>query len=82
MCCSFYSKILREMEGVAVRYWSNYHKGMVEHVVDIKFAEDRSAKGLMDIVKTTLANEHDISMTDGLVSNTFDGASVMSGGKG
>ena len=54
------------MEGAALRYWSSYHKAMVEHVVDMKFAEDRSAKGLMEIAKT-LANEHNIYMEDGLV---------------
>ena len=70
------------MEGFALRYWSNYHKAMVEHVVDIKYAEDRSAKGLMKIAKTTLADEHNIYMEDGLVSCTFNGANVMSGRKG
>ena len=70
------------MEGIALRYWNKNYGGIVEHVVDIKLAEDRSAKGLLDIVKTTLADEHGISLTDGIVSNTFDGASVMSGEKG
>ena len=70
------------MEGVALRYWSNYHKAMVVRVVDVKSAEDKSAKGLMEIAKTTLANEHNICMEDGLLSSTFDGANVMSGEKG
>ncbi|CAB4042633.1 Hypothetical predicted protein [Paramuricea clavata] len=70
-----------EMEGVALRYWNNSKGGIVEHVVDVKLAEDRSAKGLVDITTTTLKDEREISM-DGLVSNTFDGASVMSGTKG
>ncbi|CAB4019496.1 Hypothetical predicted protein, partial [Paramuricea clavata] len=69
------------MEGVALRYWNNSKGGIVEHVVDVKLAEDRSAKGLVDIATTTLEDEGEISM-DGLVSNTFDGASVMSGTKG
>lgn len=72
----------REMEGIALRYWNNCSGGMVEHVLDVKFTDDRTAKGLMDIAKTTLADEHGISLIDGLVSNTFDGASVMSGAKG
>ncbi|XP_028417407.1 zinc finger MYM-type protein 1-like [Dendronephthya gigantea] len=70
-----------EMEGVALRYWNKSKGGIVEHVVDVKLAEDRSAKGLLDIATTTLEDKHGISM-DGLVSNTFDGASVMSGTKG
>lgn len=70
-----------EMEGVALRYWNNSKAGIVEHVLDVKLAEDRSAKGLADIARTTLEDDHGISM-DGLVSNTFDGASVMSGKKG
>ena len=70
------------MEGFALRYWYNNSKaGIVEHVVDVKLAEDRSGKGLVDIATTTLEDEREISM-DGLVSNTFDGASVMSGTKG
>ena len=55
------------MEGVALRYWSNYHKAMVEHLVDIKHGKDRSAKGLI----------HNICMKDGLVSCTIDGACVV-----
>ena len=44
-------------------------------------ADDRSAKGLLEIIKKTLGS-YGISLHDGLVSNTFDGASVMSGAKG
>ena len=51
-------------------------------MIDFKLAEDRSAKGLLGIALSTLVVEHDISFTDGVVSNTFDGASVMSGEKG
>ena len=49
---------------------------IVEHALDVKLAEDRTAKGLMSLTKTALGDEHEISM-DGLVSNTFDDASVM-----
>jgi hypothetical protein len=76
-----FMKYFSEMEGIALTYWNSHIGGIVEHVVDVKFTEDRTAKGLMGIAKTTLENEHGISM-DGLVSNTFDGASVMSGEKG
>ena len=69
------------MEGIALRYWHSGKGCIVEHVFDVKLAEDRTAKGLMSLAKTTLEDEHEISM-DGLVSNTFDGASVMSGEKG
>ncbi|CAB4036306.1 Zinc finger MYM-type 1 [Paramuricea clavata] len=46
-----------EIEGVALRYWNNSKGGIVEHVVDVKLAEDRSAKGLVDIATTTLEDE-------------------------
>ena len=71
------------MEGIALRYWNDSCKGggIVEHLIDFKLAEDRSAKGLLGIALSTLVDEHDISFTDGVVSNTFDGASVMSGEK-
>ncbi|CAB3988081.1 Hypothetical predicted protein [Paramuricea clavata] len=49
-----------EMEGVALRYWNNSKGGIVEHVVDVKLAEDRSAKGLVDIATTTLEDEGEI----------------------
>ena len=55
---------------------------MVEHVIHLKLAEDRSAKGLLDIAVSIHVDEHDISLTHGIVSNTFDEANVMSGEKG
>ena len=70
-------KSLRELEGISLRYWNKCKGGVVEHVVDVKLSEDRSAKGLMNIVETTLADDQGISLADRLVSNTFDGASVM-----
>lgn len=72
----------REMEGIALRYWNDSCGGVVEHIIDYKMAEDRSAKGLLSLALLTLVDEHDISLKDGIVSNTFDGASVMSGQKG
>ncbi len=59
-----------------------YRRSITEHVIDFKLAEDKSAKGLLDTALSTLVDEHDISFTDGVVSNTFDGASVMCGEKG
>ena len=38
-------------------------------------------QGLLEIIEKTLGS-YGISLNDGLVSNTFDGASVMSGAKG
>ena len=69
------------MEGIALRYWSTDKGGIVEHVLHIEEADDRSAKGLLEIIKKTLGS-YGISLHDGLVSNTFDGASVMPGAKG
>ena len=42
---------LREMEGIALRYWNDSCEGggIVEHVIDFKLAEDRSAKNILDI---------------------------------
>ena len=70
--------------GIALRYWNDSCKGgrIVVHLIDFKQAEDRSAKGLLGISLSTPVDEHDISFTDGVVSNSFDGASVMSGEKG
>ena len=70
----FLLKSLRELEGISLRYWNKCKGGVVEHVVDVKLTEDMSVKSLMNIAETTLAG--------GLMSNTFDGTSVMSGEKG
>ena len=74
----------REMEGIELRYRNDSCAGggIVKHVLDFKLADNRSAKGLLDVALSTLVDEHDISFKDGTVSNTFDGASVMSGEKG
>ena len=52
------------MEGIALRYWNDSCKGggIVEHLIDFKLAEDRSAKGLLGIALSTLVDEHDISI--------------------
>ena len=50
------------MEGIALRYWHSGNVCIVEHVHDVKLAEDRTAKGLMSLAKTTLEDEHEISM--------------------
>ena len=68
----------REMEAIALRYF--YNDKIEERVIDFVAVDDRSAKGLMDAVQEVL-NTWKISW-DGIVSNTFDGAYVMSGHKG
>ena len=35
------------MEGIALRYWHS----IMEHVHDVKLAEDKTAKGLMSLAK-------------------------------
>ena len=42
-----------EVEGIALRYWHSGKGCIVEHVLDVKLAEDRTAKGLMSLAKTT-----------------------------
>ena len=61
-----------------MRYISS--SGVEEHALTFFHASDRSARGIFNAVKRVL-DQHGISF-DGLVSNTFDGASVMSGFKG
>ena len=54
---------------------------VAEHVIDIKDGtDDKSAQGLLKLLKSTL-DEADLS-TDGVVSQTYNGASVMSGCSG
>ncbi|CAB4010742.1 Zinc finger MYM-type 1 [Paramuricea clavata] len=66
----------KEIQGLVCRYLSN--KGKVEeHCLNVKGIDDRSAKGIFNFITETLA-EFEISV-DGLVSQSFDGASVMSG---
>ena len=49
-------------------------------MISVEKAADRSAKGLLDILLTTL-KKRKISL-DGLVSDCLDGASVNSGWRG
>ena len=49
-------------------------------MIDFVAVEDRSAKGMMDAVQEVLNTWK--NSWDGIVSNIFDGASVMSGHKG
>ena len=66
----------KEIQGLVCRYMSS--SGQIEeHCLDIQGIEDRSAKGIFEFIKNTL-QDFDISI-DGLVSQSFDGASVMSG---
>ena len=50
---------------------------MKEHCIDLKGIEDRSAKGILTFVESTL-KKFQISL-GGIVSQLYDGASVMSG---
>lgn len=51
-------------------------------MINFKLTNDRRAKGLLDVAVSTLVDEHGVSLAEGIVSNTFDGASVMSGEEG
>ena len=66
----------KEIQGLVCRYLSSEGK-IEEHCLNVKGIDDRSAKGIFNFIKETLA-EFEISV-DGLVSQSFDGASVMSG---
>ena len=69
-----------EMEVIVLRYWSEEINDMTEHALSMFPARDRTAKALTD----NLLSELDSAglSTDGLCSDCFDGASVMSGWKG
>ncbi|XP_028410822.1 zinc finger protein 862-like [Dendronephthya gigantea] len=66
----------KEIQGLVCRYLSSVGK-VEEHCLNVKGIDDRSAKGIFNFIKETLA-QFEISV-DGLVSQSFDGASVMSG---
>ena len=66
-----------EIFAIVIRYVSMHVK---EHVLDVVEATDRSAKGLMMIIKNVLAENY--LPHDGIVVQCYDGASVMSGEKG
>lgn len=69
----------KEIQGLVCRYLLTDGK-VEEHCLSMKGIEDRSAQGIFNFVKDTLG-EFQISV-DGLVSQSFDGASVMSGDYG
>ena len=66
----------KEIQGLVCRYLSSEGK-VEEHCLNVKGIADRSAKGIFNFIIETLA-EFEISL-DGLVSQSFDGANVMSG---
>ena len=66
----------KEIQALVCRYLSSEGK-VEEHCLNVKGIDDRSAKGVFNFIKETLA-EFEISF-NGLVSQSFDGASVMSG---
>ena len=69
----------REMEGIVVRF-NNDNGKIEEHAIGLLEAQDRSAKGLLKILTTYLA---DLGLSlDEIVSQCYDGASVMSGHRG
>ena len=51
-----------------------------EHAIDVVEAHDRSAQGLLELLTTCLATLG--IPLDGIVSQCYDGASVMSGHRG
>jgi hypothetical protein len=69
----------REIEGIVIRF-VNIDGKIEEHAIGVEEAHDRSAHGLVDIL-TKCLGELGLS-TDGIVSQCYDGASVMSGHRG
>ena len=71
-------KMGHELLGIVGRYVDEDSLEVSEHVIGVKDAtDDKSAHGLLDLLKSTL-DDAGISL-DGVVSQTYDGASVMSG---
>ena len=66
----------QEIQGLVIRYVRE-NGSVAEHCLNIKGIKDRSAEGVFDFVKDTL-EKFKISV-NGIVSQSFDGASVMSG---
>ena len=66
----------KEVQGLVCRYLGS-NGDIEEHCVNIKGVDDRSAKGIFEFIKDTL-KDLDIPI-DGVVSQSYDGASVMSG---
>ncbi|CAB4015919.1 zinc finger MYM-type 1 [Paramuricea clavata] len=69
----------KEIQGIVCRYLSS-DGNVKERCINVKGIDDRSAKGIFKFIKEALV-QFNISV-DGLVSQSFDGASVMSGDYG
>ena len=69
----------KEIQGLVFRY-KNKDGLVAEHCLEMKNVDDRSAQGIMNFIRDTLA-KYKISK-DGIVSQSYDGASVMSGSLG
>ena len=65
-----------EIQGLVIRFMST-DGTMTEHCIDLKGMGDRSAKGILSFVEDTL-KKFQISL-GGIVSQSCDGASVISG---
>ena len=76
---SLYSSSIREIEGIVVRF-INDDGNIEEHAIDVVEAHNRTAQGLMDLLTSSLAGLG--IPLDGVVSQCYDGASVMSGQRG
>ena len=72
-------KSREEVQGLVVRYLDLATEKIEEHALNVD-GSGRSATDIFDFVKNTL-DECNIGF-DGLVSQAYDGASVMSGDKG
>ena len=72
-------KFWREIEGMVVRY-VNASGRIEEQAPDIKEALDRSAKGLLELLMSSLTAEG--ITCDGIASQCYDEANVMSGERG
>ena len=53
--------------------------GIKEHCIDIVQADDRSASGIMSLLLESVRKE--VNLEGGVVSQSYEGASVMSGHK-
>ena len=58
----------KEIQGLICRYWTSSGK-IEEHCLNIKGVDDRSAKGIYQFIKETLA-EYDIE-TGGIMSTLY-----------
>ena len=73
----------REILGVVVRFVTSSGE-IKKHALNLKYTEDRSAAGVLAVPLLTLADgeEDEAIGTDGIVSQCYDGESVMAGEKG